>query len=64
MKIIKILQKYKYLIIIGLVLRIVISGITYHQDAKQQVVATRAYLNGQFNPYSEAPKDPERGNFR
>lgn len=49
-----VLKKYWLLILIGLVLRILIAGFTYHPDTKSQVIATRSFLEGKFDPYQNA----------
>lgn len=50
----EIIKKYWLILLIGLILRIVVSGFTYHPDTKSQVIATRSFLEGQFDPYAYA----------
>lgn len=50
----QIIKTYWLLLIIGLILRLIIAGFTYHPDTKSQVIATRSFLEGKFDPYQNA----------
>lgn len=50
----EIIKKYWFLIVIGLLLRVILAAFTYHPDLKSQVIATTSYLSGNFDPYQKA----------
>ena len=50
----EIIRKFWPILIIGLILRLLVAAFSYHPDTKSQVIASRSFLNGNFDPYQQA----------
>ncbi len=48
---VEILKKYWVIILIGLILRLIVAGFTYHPDLRSQAMASYFYFQGNPNPY-------------
>lgn len=49
-----IIKKYWWIILLGLVIRLILSATTFHLDVKAQMVASAAYFHGQWDTYQFA----------
>ena len=51
----EIVKRFWYLILIGLVIRILVAGFTFHSDIKAPALASAVYLRlGELNPYEQS----------